>query len=72
VTVAALWVGLLSHGRLPTGPLALCFLAATKAMSVHAADSGDFSLPEISEFLHLLATAGPVQLSFLVSLSRRG
>jgi copper resistance protein D len=47
---------------------ALCALAATKAASSHASEEGDFSLAEISQFLHLLATsvwAGAIVVSGL-------
>jgi putative copper resistance protein D len=37
--------------------VSLCILAMTKAASSHAADDGDFTFVEISQFLHLLATA---------------
>jgi copper resistance protein D len=37
--------------------VSLCVLAATKAASSHAADNGDFTLVEISQLFHLLATA---------------
>jgi copper resistance protein D len=49
---------------------ALCVLAATRAASSHASEEGDFSLAEVSQFLHLLATsiwAGAILVSaFLV------
>jgi len=49
---------------------ALCLVAATRAASSHASEEGDFSLAEISQFLHLLATsvwAGAILVSaFLV------
>ncbi len=38
-------------------PVSLCLLAAIKAVSGHAADAGDFTLAEVFQFLHLLATA---------------
>jgi copper resistance protein D len=47
---------------------ALCALAATKAASSHASEDGDFTLAEISQFLHLLATsvwAGAIVVSGL-------
>jgi copper resistance protein D len=40
-----------------TTVVSLCILAMTKAASSHAADDGDFTLFEISQFLHLMATA---------------
>lgn len=50
---------------------ALCVLAATKAASSHASEQGDFSLAEIAQFVHLLATsvwAGAIVVSgFLVA-----
>ena len=48
---------------------ALGVLAATKAASSHASEEGDFSLPEICQFLHLIATAvwsGSIIVSGLV------
>jgi putative copper resistance protein D len=51
----------------------LCFLAATKAASGHAADSGDFTLAEISQFMHLLATAvwsGAILISGFITVPR--
>jgi copper resistance protein D len=50
---------------------ALCVLAATKAASSHASEQGDFSLAEIAQLVHLLATsvwAGAIVVSgFLVA-----
>jgi copper resistance protein D len=49
---------------------ALVVLAATRAASSHASEAGDFSIAEISQFLHLVATsvwAGAIVVSaFLV------
>jgi copper resistance protein D len=52
---------------------ALCALAATKAASSHASEEGDFTLAEISQFLHLLATsvwAGAIVVSGLFVVPR--
>jgi len=48
------------------GAVALCALAVTKAASSHASEQGDFSTPEVAQFLHLAATsvwAGAVVVS---------
>ena len=52
---------------------ALCLLAATKAASSHASETGDFSLAEISQFLHILSTAvwaGAIIVSGLLVVPR--
>jgi copper resistance protein D len=52
---------------------ALCALAATKAASSHASEEGDFTLAEIFQFLHLLATsvwAGAIVVSGLFVVPR--
>jgi copper resistance protein D len=52
---------------------ALCVLASTKAASSHASEEGDFTLAEISQFLHLLATsiwAGAIVVSGLLVVPR--
>jgi copper resistance protein D len=52
---------------------ALCALAASKAASSHASEEGDFTLAEISQFLHLLATsvwAGAIVVSGLFVVPR--
>jgi putative copper export protein len=47
-----------------------CFVAATESASGHASDAGDFSLPEITDWLHLLAASvwggGLLVLSFFL------
>lgn len=51
----------------------LCVLAATKAASSHASEEGDFTLAEISQFLHILATslwAGAIVVSGLLIVPR--
>ena len=51
----------------------LCVLAATKAASSHASEEGDFTLAEISQFLHILATAvwaGAILVSGLLVVPR--
>lgn len=61
VTSLATWLAVASLG----------VLAATRAASSHASEAGDFSIAEISQFLHLLATsvwAGAILVSaFLVA-----
>lgn len=52
---------------------ALCVLAATKAASSHASEAGDFTLAEISQFLHILSTAvwaGAIVVSGLLVVPR--
>ena len=64
--------------RIVTGALwievaGLCMLAATKAASSHASEDGDFTLAEISQFLHNIATsvwAGAVLIAGLVVVPR--
>jgi putative copper resistance protein D len=51
--------------------ICLCFIAFVKAASSHAADDGDFSLLEINQWLHILATAlwaGAIIVTGLISL----
>nr|WP_255550760.1 CopD family protein [Granulicella sp. dw_53] len=52
---------------------ALCLIAFAKAASGHAADQGDFTLTELTQLLHILATAvwaGSVLISGLIILPR--
>ena len=51
--VAAYFLRELRYTWISTG--ALCVLAAIKAASSHASEMGDFSLPEIAQFLHIAA-----------------
>ena len=51
--VAAYFLRELRYTWISTG--ALCVLAAIKAASSHASEIGDFSLPEIAQFLHIAA-----------------
>lgn len=63
VTSAAIWIDI----------PALCVLAATKAASSHASEEGDFTLAEISQLLHILATsiwAGAIVVSGLLVVPR--
>lgn len=50
--------------------LAAAVIAATRSASGHGSDAGDFSLPEISDWLHLMAASiwggGLITLSFVV------
>ncbi len=53
--------------------ISLAIIAFTKAASGHAADDGDFTLAEFSQFLHILSTAvwsGCVLVSGLIVLPR--
>jgi putative copper resistance protein D len=69
IGLAAGIVALISLCLRPGGPLtravhiglqgvALAVIAFTHAGTTHAADAGDFSLPELVHMVHLLATAG--------------
>jgi putative copper resistance protein D len=79
VAIAVLLVGTLSitstSKRAATwaAVVSLLALAFTKAASGHAADDGDFTLAEFSQFLHILSTSvwsGCVLVSGLVVLPR--
>ena len=69
---------LFGRGRAPNAVrwievLGLCVLAATKAASSHASEEGDFTLAEISQMLHILATsvwAGAIVVSGLLIVPR--
>ena len=71
--IAAQWQRKPRPASLATWPAvaALGVLAAIRAASSHASEAGDFSIAEISQFLHLLATsvwAGAILVSaFLVA-----
>lgn len=76
--VILLAVYLISRGNGTSAPTwiaaaALCVLAATKAASSHASEEGDFTLAEMSQFLHILATsiwAGAIVVSGLLVVPR--